>query len=183
MKIPVVILGVTGSIAAYKAADIASRLVKEGCEVHVVMTSAAERFITPLTLQTLSRNEVVSPAAAQRADWKPIHIDLADRASLLLIAPATANAIAELALGLAGHPLAEIALATRAPLLLAPAMNGNMWQHPATQQNVLTLKNRGAKLIGPADGLLACGYEGTGRMAEPSDIVGAVKEILFPSAP
>ncbi len=182
MNAPIVILGVTGSIAAYKAPDIASRLVKEGCEVHVVMTAASERFITPLTLQTLSRNPVVCPSAADRADWKPVHIALADRASLLLIAPASANVIAELALGLAGHPLAEIALATRAPLLIAPAMNGNMWHHAATQQNVLTLKSRGAHFIGPAEGLLACGYEGLGRMMEPAEIVAAAKTLLFPPA-
>jgi len=179
---PVVVLGVTGSIAAYKAPDIASRLVKEGIEVHVVMTAAAERFITPLTLQTLSRNPVVCASAAGRADWKPVHIELADRASLLLIAPASANVIAELALGLAGHPLAEIALATRAPLLLAPAMNGNMWHHPATQQNVITLKNRGAHFIGPGQGILACGYEGIGRLLEPVDIVAAAKALLFPAS-
>jgi len=178
MRSPLIILGVTGSIAAYKAADVASRLVKEGYEVHVVMTSAAQRFITSLTLQTLSRNEVVCPSSADRTDWKPVHIDLADRASLLLIAPASANTIAELANGLAGHPLAEVALATRAPVLIAPAMNGNMWHHPATQQNVLTLKNRGSTFIGPADGLLACGYEGTGRMSEPADIVAAVKQMV-----
>lgn len=178
MKHPVIVLGVTGSIAAYKAADIASRLVKENCEVHVVMTSAAERFITPLTLQTLSRNEVVRPGAADRPDWKPVHIDLADRASLLLIAPATANCVAELALGLAGHPLAEIALATRAPILIAPAMNGNMWHHPATQQNVAVLKSRGVRFVGPSDGLLACGYEGTGRLSEPEEVVDAALAIL-----
>lgn len=178
MKHPVIILGVTGSIAAYKAADIASRLVKENCEVHVVLTSAAERFVTPLTLQTLSRNEVVRPGSADRPDWKPVHIDLADRASLLLIAPATANCVAELALGLAGHPLAEIALATRAPILIAPAMNGNMWHHPATQQNVATLQSRGVRFVGPADGLLACGYEGTGRLSEPEVIVEAALAIL-----
>jgi len=174
----VVVLGVTGSIAAYKAADIASRLTKEGIEVHVVMTSSAERFITPLTLQTLSRHEVVTSAAADRPDWRPVHIALADRASLLLIAPASANVLAELAHGLAGHPLAEIALATRAPMLLAPAMNGNMWQHPATQYNIATLKTRGAQFIGPAEGLLACGYEGIGRMAEPLEIVEAALSLL-----
>ena len=174
----VVVLGVTGSIAAYKAADIASRLTKEGIEVHVVMTRAAERFITPLTLQTLSRHEVVTSAAADRPDWRPVHIALADKASLLLIAPASANVLAELAHGLAGHPLTEIALATRAPLLLAPAMNGNMWQHAATQHNIITLKTRGAQLIGPAEGLLACGYEGIGRMAEPVEIVDAALSLL-----
>jgi phosphopantothenoylcysteine synthetase/decarboxylase len=111
-----------------------------------------------------------------------VHIALADRASLLLIAPASANVIAELALGLAGHPLAEIALATRAPLLVAPAMNGNMWNHPATQQNVLTLKSRGAHFIGPGEGLLACGYEGLGRLMEPVEIVTAAKALLPPNA-
>ncbi len=178
MNQPRVVLGVTGSIAAYKAADIASRLTKEGVAVHVVMTSAAERFITPLTLQTLSRNEVIRPAAAERPDWKPIHIDLADRASLLLIAPASANTLAELTHGFAGHPLTEIALATRAPLMLAPAMNGHMWHHPATQSNIQILKARGAHFIGPAEGLLACGYEGIGRMAEPTEIVEAVLSLL-----
>ena len=106
-KIPVLVLGVSGSIAAYKAADIASRLVKEGVEVHVVMTEAAERFITPLTLQTLSRNPVIRAAEATRLDWKPVHIALADRATLLLMAPATADLIAQLALGLASHPLTD----------------------------------------------------------------------------
>ena len=178
MSEPVVVLGVTGSIAAYKAADIASRLTKEGIEVHVVMTSSAERFITPLTLQTLSRHEVVTSAAADRPDWPPVHIALADKASLLLIAPASANVLAELTHGLANHPLAEIALATRAPMLLAPAMNGNMWQHPATQNNIATLKSRGAQFVGPAEGLLACGYEGIGRMAEPVEIVEAALSLL-----
>ena len=178
MSEPVVVLGVTGSIAAYKAADIASRLTKEGVAVHVVMTRAAARFITRLTLQTLSRNEVVTSASEDRPDWRPVHIALADKASLLLIAPASANVLAELAHGLAGHPLAEIALATRAPLLLAPAMNGNMWQHAATQHNIATLKTRGAQFIGPAEGLLACGYEVIGRMAEPVEIVEAALSLL-----
>jgi phosphopantothenoylcysteine decarboxylase len=180
---PVVILGISGSIAAYKAADIASRLVKEGAAVHVVMTEAAERFITPLTLQTLSRNPVIRASDATQPGWKPVHIDLADRATLLLVAPATADVLAQLALGLAGHPLTEIALATRAPLLIAPAMNGNMWLHPATQAHVVTLKNRGARFIGPAEGLLACGYEGLGRLAEPEEIVGAALAMLTPPAP
>jgi phosphopantothenoylcysteine decarboxylase len=183
---PLVILGVSGSIAAYKAADVASRLVKEGAEVHVVMTEAAERFITPLTLQTLSRNAVIRSGDATQSDWKPVHIALADRATLLLVAPATADLLAQLALGLAGHPLTEIALATRAPLLLAPAMNGNMWLHPATQQHVATLKSRGARFIGPAEGLLACGYEGLGRLSEPEEIVNATLDAIasvHPPAP
>jgi phosphopantothenoylcysteine decarboxylase len=175
---PLIVLGVSGSIAAYKAADLASQLVKEGFEVRVVLTEAAERFITPLTLQTLSRNEVVRASDAAHTHWKPIHIDLADRAALLLIAPATANLIAELALGLAGHPLAEIALATRAPILIAPAMNGHMWDHPATQRNVRTLRERNVHFVGPSEGLLACGYEGQGRLADLPEILTAVRRAL-----
>src|SRR5476651_814747 len=172
MRAPVIILGVTGSIAAYKAADLASQLVKGGAEVHVVMTQHACDFITPLTMQTLSRNPVVTSAWDAQANWKPGHIDLADRATLLLIAPATANVIAELAHGLAGNPLTEIALATRAPLLIAPAMNGKMWEHPATQANVALLKKRGAEFVGPEAGILACGYEGLGRLAAIAEIAG-----------
>jgi len=167
---PVIVLGVTGSIAAYKSADLASRLVKGGADVHVVMTPHACDFITPLTMQTLSRNPVVTASWNAQANWKPGHIELADRANLLLIAPATANVIAELAHGLASHPLTEIALATLAPLLIAPAMNGKMWQHPATQANVELLKKRGAEFIGPEKGQLACGYEGLGRFADVGEI-------------
>ena len=170
MSAPVIILGVTGSIAAYKSAELASLLVKGGAEVHVVMTKHACDFIMPLTMQTLSRNPVVTSAWDAQTTWKPGHIDLADRATLLLIAPATANMIAELAHGLAGHPLAEIALATQAPLLIAPAMNGKMWSHAATQANVALLKSRGAELIGPDAGILACGYEGLGRLAAVVEI-------------
>ncbi len=170
MSAPVIILGVTGSIAAYKAADLASRLVKGGADVHVVMTERAGDFITPLTLQTLSRNPVVTGAHDAQSGWKPGHIDLADRAQLLLIAPATANLLAELAHGLAGHPLAEIALATLAPVLIAPAMNGKMWNHAATQANVATLRARGVEFIGPDPGMLACGYEGLGKLAQVDEI-------------
>src|SRR5262245_23569474 len=138
---PMIVVGVTGSIAAYKSADLVSKLVKAGCDVNVVMSRGAQQFITPLTLQTLSRNAVVIDVFEGTHAWKPGHIDLADRAKLLLIAPATANIIAELACGLASNPIGEIALATLAPLLIAPAMNGKMWLHPATQQNVATLKS------------------------------------------
>lgn len=171
MSTPVIILGVTGSIAAYKAADLASSLVKAGAEVHVVMTAHAADFVTPLTLQTMSRNPVVTGAHDAQTGWKPGHIDLADRAGLLLIAPATANVIAELAHGLAGSPLTEIALATAAPVLIAPAMNGKMWNHAATRANVATLKSRAVEFIGPDEGQLACGYEGLGRLAEVDAIV------------
>jgi len=177
MSAPVIVVGVTGSIAAYKSADLVSRLVKAGCETHVVMTHGAQRFITPLTLQTLSRNPVVTDGFDGGHGWKPGHVDLADRASLLLVAPATANLIAELACGLAGNPIGEIALATLAPLLIAPAMNGKMWQHAATQQNVATLKARGAEFIGPEEGLLACGYEGLGRLWSVEGIAARALEI------
>lgn len=170
MNAPVIVLGVTGSIAAYKAADLASLLVKGGAEVHVVMTAHACDFITPLTMQTLSRNPVVTASWNAQTNWKPGHIELADRARLLLIAPATANVIAELAHGLASHPLTEIALATRAPLLIAPAMNGKMWEHAATRSNVDLLRSRGVEFIGPEAGQLACGYEGLGRLAAVPDI-------------
>jgi phosphopantothenoylcysteine synthetase/decarboxylase len=181
MKNPVVILGVTGSIAAFKAAEIASQLVKEGADVHVVMTPHACDFITPLTMQTLSRNPVVTASWNAQTTWKPGHIELADRADVLLVAPATANVIAELAHGLASHPLAEIALATRAPLLIAPAMNGKMWDHPATQANVELLESRGAEIVGPDEGLLACGYEGQGRLATVQQIVARTLAKLRPA--
>src|SRR6266576_2520017 len=144
-----VVLGVTGSIAAYKSAELASLLFKQGHDVFVVMTRDAVEFITPLTLQTLSKNPVTTSFFDEKENWRPGHIELADRASLLLIAPATAHVIAELAHGLASHPLAAIALATRAPIFVAPAMNGKMWSHPATVENVKTLKSRGIEFIGP----------------------------------
>jgi phosphopantothenoylcysteine synthetase/decarboxylase len=174
---PVVILGVTGSIAAYKAADLASQLVKAGFDVHVAMTHGAQEFIAPLTFQTLSRNPVTT-SVFESGGWKPAHIALADRAALLLIAPATANILAELAHGLAGNPICEIALATLAPVLIAPAMNGRMWQHPATQQNVALLKSRGVEFIGPEEGMLACGYEGLGRMWRVEEIVAHASRII-----
>ena len=173
-----VVLGVTGSIAAYKAADIASRLTKLGRAVQVVMTREAREFITPLTLQVLSKRPVVSDLFDEKEGWQPGHIELADHADLLLIAPGTAQIVAELAHGFSNHALAAIALATRAPILLAPAMNGKMWLHPATVRNVETLKERGVRLIGPEEGLLACGYEGVGRLWPVDGIVEAAERML-----
>src|SRR5215212_9525753 len=152
-----IVLGIAGSIAAYKSAELASLLVKQGHDLFVVMTNDSTEFISPLTLQTLSKNPVTTNFYDEKESWRPGHIDLADRANLLLIAPATANIIAELAHGLAGHPLAAMALATRAPILVAPAMNGKMWQHRATMENVEKLKTGGVEFIGPDDGMLACG--------------------------
>jgi phosphopantothenoylcysteine decarboxylase len=173
-----IVVGVTGSIAAYKSAELTSLLVKQGHEVFVVMTQDATEFIAPLTLQTLSKNPVMTSFYDEKENWRPGHIDLADRANLLLIAPATAHIIAELAHGLAGHPLAAIALATRAPILIAPAMNGKMWQHHATQENVKKLKARGIEFIGPEEGMLACGYEGLGRLWKVNDIAFRAEFLL-----
>src|SRR6202011_3544380 len=161
-----VLLGVTGSIAAYKSAELASLLVKQGHQVFVVMTQDATEFITPLTLQTLSKNPVMTSFFDEKENWRPGHIELADRANLLLIAPATANI------------LAELALATRAPILIAPAMNGKMWSHPATIENVETLKSRGVEFIGPEEGMLACGYEGLGRLWKVDDIAFRAEFLL-----
>lgn len=177
-KVKTIVIGVTASIAAYKAADLVSKLSKRGHEIFVVMTRGAREFVTPLTFQTLSKNPVMTSVFGEREGWRPGHIDLADRADLLLVAPATANILAELACGLAGNPLTEIALATPAPLLIAPAMNGKMWLHPATQAHVQTLKSRGVHFIGPEEGLLACGYEGIGRLWNVDDIVLRAEEIL-----
>ena len=159
-------MGVTGSIAAHKAADLASLLTKQKCDVRVVMTADAQRFITPLPFKTLTRNPVVAELYDEDEGWKPTHIELADAAELLLIAPATAHVIAKLAHGLADDALTCIALALnpKAKILIAPAMNGKMWLHPATQANVATLKKRGVEFIGPDEGLLSCGYAGIGRL-------------------
>ena len=161
-----IVLGVTGSIAAYKAAELASLLTKQGCDVRVVMTADALRFITAVPFKTLSRHPVITDLYDEEEGWQPAHIKLADDADLLLIAPATANTIAKLALGLANDALSCVALAlnARARILVAPAMNGKMWLHPATQQNVATLKSRGVEFVGPEKGLLSCGYEGLGRL-------------------
>ena len=161
-----IILGVTGSIAAYKAADLASLLSKQNCDVRVVMTADAQRFITPLTFKTLTRNPVVTDLYDEDEGWKPTHIEVADSADLLLIAPATANILAKLAHGIADDALSCIALALnpRAKILIAPAMNGKMWLHAATQENVATLQRRGVEFIGPDAGMLSCGYEGVGRL-------------------
>jgi phosphopantothenoylcysteine decarboxylase/phosphopantothenate--cysteine ligase len=173
-----IVLGVTGSIAAYKAADLTSLLVKKGHDVHVVMTESARRFITPLTLQTLSKHPVATDVFDEQEGWCPGHIELADRADLLLIAPASAAALARLACGLADDAITCIALATRAPVVIAPAMNGKMWSHPATVQNTETLRTRGVHFIGPDEGLLACGYEGAGRLWPVDDIAAQADEIL-----
>ena len=174
------VLGVTGSIAAYKAADLTSLLAKADCDVRVVLTADAQKFITPLAFKTLSRNPVMTDLYDEENGWKPAHITLADEADLLLIAPATANILAKLAHGIADDALTCIALALnpKAKLLIAPAMNGKMWNHPATQQNVSTLKSRGAEFIGPEEGMLSCGYEGLGRLWPVDEIAKRTLALL-----
>lgn len=177
-----IILGITGSIAAYKAAGIASQLIKNGHKIHCVMTRSATEFITPLTLQVISRNPVLVCLQDEKQAWKPGHIDLADRADLFLVAPATANTLANFANGLAPDPLSSIYLATRAPTLLAPAMNGKMWLHQATQRNVKQLTEDGCQFIGPAEeGMLACGYSGPGRLIEEETIIARAETLLVTS--
>jgi phosphopantothenoylcysteine decarboxylase/phosphopantothenoylcysteine decarboxylase/phosphopantothenate--cysteine ligase len=177
-----IILGITGSIAAYKAGDLASQLTKAGHTVHCVLTRAATEFVTPLTLQVLSRQPVLTCLEDEKNSWKPGHIELADQADLFLGAPVTANTLGNFAQGLAPDSLSSIylALPRDTPVLLAPAMNGKMWTHPATQRNVTQLKADGCRFIDPAEGDLACGYQGIGRLAEIDDILAAMDSILNP---
>lgn len=173
-----ILLGVTGSIAAYKAAEIVSLLVKEGAEVQVLMTREAAQFITPLTLKTLSRRPVFSDLWDAQGDWKPEHIAVADWADLFLVAPATAHMIACFAQGLAPEIIACTYLATRAPIVIAPAMNCKMYEHAATQENLEKLRARGNAIVEPVSGTLACGDAGKGKMASPEAILERVANIL-----
>lgn len=176
------LLGVTGSIAAYKAADLTSLLTKAQFDVHVIMTADAQKFITPLVFKTLSRHPVVTDLYDEDEGWKPLHIRLADEAAALLIAPATANILAKLAHGFADDALSCIALALnpKARLIIAPAMNGKMWLHPATQKNAAALRERGAEFIGPEEGLLSCGYEGMGRLWKVDELAERVLTLVPP---
>ena len=170
-----VLLGVTGSIAAYKACELIRLFVRNGDDVTVVMTKAAMEFVTPLTFQTLSRNPVFVDQFAPPVSWKPEHISLAEMADLVVVAPATANMIAKMRHGLADDLLSATLLATRAPIAVAPAMNTGMWENPVTQENLAALRQRGVMVIEPGDGELACGVKGKGRMMEPDRIFAAVE--------
>ena len=176
----VVVLGVSGSIAAYKAADLTSELRKAGAEVFVAMTESATRFITPLTLGTVSRNPVAVSLWEEGHGWQPGHIELADQADLFLVAPATANQLANFAQGQCADLLASIYLATQAPVMIAPAMNGKMYQHPATQRNLKILRDRGVQFTDPVVGELACGYEGMGKLAPVGKIISNCSKFLQP---
>lgn len=175
-----IVLGVTGGIAAYKSAEIVSRLRKLGANVHVIMTKNATQFITPLTMETMSNNPVVWDTFERPATWEVEHIALAKRAEAFVIAPATANIMAKMACGIADDMLSTTVLATKAPVLLAPAMNVGMWTAEVTQQNAETLKKRGVRFVGPDAGFQACGDMGTGRMSEPVDIVEVICDMLCP---
>jgi phosphopantothenoylcysteine decarboxylase/phosphopantothenate--cysteine ligase len=173
-----VLLAVSGGIAAYKIPELVRALVRSGCDVRCAMTASAREFVTPLVLQTLSGERVATELFDLSREGEIDHIALADWAEILIVAPATANLLAKLALGLADDLVSTIALATCAPVLVAPAMNVNMWRHPATQRNVATLRERGVRTVGPEAGELACGWEGEGRMSDPAAIAAAAQVAL-----
>ncbi len=175
-----IVIAVSGGIAAYKAAELVRLCIKAGAEVRVVMTKAAQKFITPLTLQALSQHPVATDTFDLQQESTIGHIELADWAELLVIAPATGDILARLAHGMADDLATTVALACRAPLLVAPAMNVNMWNHPATQKNLQTLVERGAHTVGPGTGELACGWVGSGRMSEPAEVLAACVRALGP---
>ena len=173
-----IVIGVTGGIAVYKTVDLASKLCKKGANVDIIMTEAAQKFVTPLTFSTITRRDVYTDMFKEYIT-KPGHISLADKADLFVVAPATANTIAKINNGIADNLLTTTLLATQAPVLLAPAMNNNMYTNPVTQENLARLKKRGAMTIGPEEGMLACGTNAIGRMSEPSQIIDKIEEILL----
>ncbi len=172
-----IILGVTGGIAAYKAADLTSKLVAGGAEVRCVLTESATQFVTPLTFQSLSGNPVAADTFDRSVDAYP-HLALADWGEVLVVAPATANILGKAAAGIADDVLTTALLSFPGPVLFAPAMNVKMWEHPAVAENVETLLARGANFAGPGRGRLACGQVGVGRMAEVPEIIEAIGSLL-----
>ena len=173
-----ILLGITGSIAAYKTADLASKLTQMGALVDVILTPAAEKFITPLTLQSVTGRHAFTDVELWGGEAHVLHVGLGHSAELLVIAPCTANTLAKLATGQADNLLTITALAATCPLLIAPAMDGGMLDHPATQENLARLTQRGAIIAGPAEGHLASGLSGTGRMLEPEELLGHIRLIL-----
>lgn len=181
LKGKTVLLGVTGSIAAYKAADLASRLIKQHADVHVIMTENATNFIHPITFETLTSRKCITDTFDRNHPMEVEHIALAKKADLAIIAPATANIIAKMAHGIADDMLSTTLLACTCPVLVSPAMNTRMYEHPATQANLAVLKERGVKIIEPSSGHLACGDEGKGKLPDPADIVDQIlMEIACP---
>jgi len=175
-----IILGITGGIAAYKAIELARLFIKSGASVWPVMTKASANFITPLTLQTITGNPVARDMFDLTQESRISHIELAEKADIVVVAPATANIIGKAASGIADDLLTTVIMATRAPLLFAPAMNSNMYENKIVQTNIERLKKNGCSFIGPEEGELACGYEGRGRLAPIEDIVDAAEECLAP---
>ena len=173
-----VVLGVTGSIAAYKAVDIASKLTQRGLCVDVVMTRAAQEFVVPMTFRSITHRPVVTDMFDLASEFSVEHIALAEKADVVVIAPATANTIAKLAVGIADEMICSTVLATRAPVIIAPAMDAGMWQNPVTQDNVNKLRSRGFIIVGPGYGRLASGLVGMGRLIENEEILGAVFQVL-----
>ena len=172
-----VVLGITGSIAAYKAADLASKLTQEGAVVNVVMTDSATKFITPLTLRSITNRPVVTDMWELTTEFSIEHVALAEAADVVVIAPATANIIAKLAVGIADDMLSCTVLATEAPVVIVPAMNVNMYQNSVTQDNLTKLKDRGFTIIDPEYGRLASGKMGQGRLADIDKIIDAIKQV------
>ena len=177
-KRPCVVLGVTGSIAAFRAADLASAMVQKGWDVHAVLTADGERFLPALTLAALTHRSVHTSLWEEGKEGRMGHLDLAREADVVVVAPASADCIAKTAHGLAGDVLGAVLLATEAPVIMVPAMNTNMWKHTATQSNVKLLGQRGVGWVGPAEGRLACGVEGPGRMAPLVEIVEAIDKVV-----
>ena len=175
-----IVLGVTGGIAAYKACELVRALVKEGASVEVVMTQNAMEFVTPLTLQTLSGNKVATRPFDPVWESEIGHISLADRADLVVIAPATASFVGKMATGIADSLLATLVLATLAPVIVCPAMNVNMYNNIAVQDNIRKLRDRGVSIVEPSEGFLACGWEGRGRLPETEDIMSEIEFALTP---
>jgi len=175
-----VVFGLSGGIACYKACEAVRLLVGRDAQVRVVMTAGAQQFVTPLTLQALSRNPVATDTFSLTQESEIGHIRLADAADVIVVAPATADVIGKMAAGIADDLLTTVLLATRAPVVVAPAMNVHMWEHPAVQENVARLAARGVRIVGPASGSLACGYEGAGRLVEPDVLVEEILRVLAP---
>ena len=173
-----IVLGVTGSIAAYKAVDLASKLTQAGAQVSVVMTAEARRFVAPLTFQGVTGRRAYSDMWDETAGTGELHVTLARAAELMVIAPATATVIARLALGIAEELVSLTALATKAPILVCPAMDSQMWEHAATQEHIETLRRRGVHLIGPEEGRLASGHSGAGRFSEVEKVIGGIRQVL-----
>lgn len=173
-----IVVGVSGSIAAFKAAEVVSQLVQRGAQVDAVLTRAASQFVGPLTFQALTRRRVIVDPFDLDVVADASHVTMTGEADLVLVAPATANVIAKMAHGIGDDALTSLLLAVDGPVLVAPAMNDRMWKHPATQENLATLKKRGVRFVDPGEGFLACGTYAVGRLAEPAVIVATVEKLL-----